>query len=149
MRHRRSAVSGLTATVIFLTACAHSNPSPLVLPGLDRGPLVVDVANLNWWDMEVVLEAEGARIRLGTAPSYGCARFRLSPWKLGGASWIRVTGIPIDTGREPFGSFMERGRLATRVVELTDRQTVHWTVGSDETTTELVVRHTTQRGRPC
>ena len=140
MSHRLSLLCSLAITAPTLGACA-SSPSPRGARfAPDVAPLVVEVDNLNWWDMEVELDAEGGQFRLGVAPSYGRVRFLVSSRRLGGASHFRLIGNPMDTGRVQFAMSTGQGMITTRVVELLDRRHVYWTVGSSETTTRLVVR---------
>ena len=59
MSHRLSLLCSLAITAPTLGACA-SSPSPRGARfAPDVAPLVVEVDNLNWWDMEVELDAEG------------------------------------------------------------------------------------------
>jgi len=123
-----------------LAACAGPSASYSGQPSPDTTRLVVDVDNLNWWDMEVELDAEGTQFRLGVAPSYGRVRFYVSASRLGGASYFRLIANPMDTGREPFTSVTGQGVFTTPVIELLGHRGVRWTVGTSETTTNLIVR---------
>lgn len=137
-----SALHSLTVilTGCALAGCASPSPSYSGIVSPDSIPLVVDVQNLNWWDMEVELDAEGTRFRLGVAPSYGRVRFHVSASRLGGASYFRLIANPMDTGREPFAGATGRGVVTTPTIDLFDRRSVYWTVGRSETTTNLIVR---------
>jgi hypothetical protein len=142
MLHNRSTLHGMAAilTAFTLGGCASASPSYSGSVSPESLPLVVDVQNLNWWDMEVELDAEGTRFRLGVAPSYGRVRFQVSASRLGGASYFRLIANPMDTGREAFSSVTGQGVAVTPVIELLDHRSVHWTVGASETTTNLIVR---------
>jgi len=140
MSRQLSLLCGLAITALPLVGCAPSLSPQGARFAADAAPLVVDVDNLNWWDMEVEIDAEGEQFRLGVAPSYGRVRFLVSSRRLGGASCFRLIGNPINTGRTPFAMSTGQGLIATRTVELLDRRNVRWTVGSSETTTQLVVK---------
>lgn len=128
------------ALASVFAACATPSPSYSGRVRLDSTRLVVDVENLNWWDTEIELDAEGTRFRLGVAPSYGRVRFYVTASRLGDASYFRVIALPMDTGREAFASATGRGVLTTPEIQLLGHRTVEWTVGRSATTTSLIVR---------
>ena len=140
MSRQLSLLCSLAIAAPALGACASSFSPRDARFAADTPPLVVEVQNLNWWDMEVELDAEGGQFRLGVAPSYGRVRFLVSSRRLGGASCFRLIGNPMDTGRTPFAMSTGQGVITTRVVELLDGRHAYWTVGSSETTPNLVVR---------
>lgn len=142
MLHRNSLLQRLAAVLATFTlaACAGPATSYSGHPSPDATQVVVDVENRNWWDMEVELDAEGTQFRLGVAPSYGRVRFHVSTSRLGGASYFRLIANPMDTGREAFSSVTGEGVAVTPAIELLDHRTVRWTVGTSETTTQLLVR---------
>jgi hypothetical protein len=127
-------------TTLAPVACAGTSASYSRTLSHDSNPLVIDVENRNWWDVEVELDAEGTQFRLGVAPSYGRVRFRVSASRLGGASYFRLIANPMDTRREAFTAITGRGAAVTPVIELLEHRSVSWTLGSSETTTNLVVR---------
>jgi hypothetical protein len=140
--HRISPLQALAAVLasLILAACAGPSVSYSWLASADSTPLVIDVENLNWWDMEVELDAEGTQFRLGVAPSYGRVRFHVSASRLGGASYFRIISNPMDTGRSAFSSVTGQGVFTTPEIELLHGRAVRWTVGTSETTTSLIVR---------
>ncbi len=142
MLHRISPLHSLAAILASFTfaACAGPAPSYSGQPSPDDTRLVVDVENLNWWDMEVEVDAEGTQFRLGVAPSYGRVRFHVSASRLGGAGYFRLIANPMDTGREAFSTVTGQGVFTTPEIELLDHRSVRWTVGTSETTTSLIVR---------
>jgi hypothetical protein len=141
MLSRLEPLRGATATLIALTLAGCAAQSPFSgRVALDSTPLVVDVENRNWWDMEVELDAEGTQFRLGVAPSYGRVQFRVSASRLGEAGYFRLVANPMDTGREAFSSVRGQGVFTTPVIEMLDHRQVRWTVGSSDATTSLIVR---------
>jgi hypothetical protein len=132
----------LAAILIAITLAACAGPSPSFSGRItpDSTPLVVDVENRDWWDMEVELDAEGSQFRLGVAPSCGRVRFRVSASKLGDAGYFRLVANPMDTGREAFSSVTGRGVHITPVIDMPGHRQVRWTVGSSDATTSLIVR---------
>ena len=140
MFHRHAAFFCLVLALPAFTGCAAAPPPHAGPISPHASALVVEVDNLNWWDMEVELDAEGTQYRLGIAPSYGRVRFRVSSSKLGGASYFRLVGNPMNTGSTAFAMFTELGLMTTPEIDLAGRRNVQWTVGSAESTTRLVVR---------
>lgn len=132
--------SAATLTAVVLAACAGPSASFSGRASSDSTLLVVDVENRNWWDMEVEVDAEGTRFRLGVAPSYGSVRFQVSATRLGSASYFRLIANPLDTGREAFANATGRGVIATPWIELLDHRDVRWTLGTSQSTTNVIVR---------
>jgi len=70
----------------------------------ERTALVVE--NNNWQDMTVYLLRDGMRHRLGSVPTLGRQRFRLTPAMISGAGTLRIVADPLGSNRawvsEPF-----------------------------------------------
>ena len=128
------------ALASVFASCATPSPSYSGRVRSESTPLVVEVENLNWWDTEIEVDAEGTRFRLGVAPSYGRARFYVGASRLGEASYFHLIAIPMDTGREAFAGVTGRGVLTTPEIQLLGHRSVEWTVGRSSTTTNLIVR---------
>jgi len=101
---------------------------------------VVEVENHRWWDVDVEVDAQGNRFRLGVARSYASVRFRVASSRLGGATHLRLIANPMDTGREAFTGVSGRGADFTPLIDLFDHRILSWTLGSSEATTTLIVR---------
>jgi hypothetical protein len=109
--HRALQISFFLLLPLLVCSCVRAGPGEVVWmePGL---PLVVE--NHAWQDVDVYLERDGARFRLGFVMSQDTEPLRIRPWMLGSAPKFQLTAEAVGS-RDRFesGTILARRDVVT------------------------------------
>jgi hypothetical protein len=110
--------AGVAAAFGFMAACAHKNdPNEAPVPVPD--PILVNVKNENFLDVNVAVVSSGVSRRLGTVSGNSSGKFTV-PWNVANGQPIAVTATPIGG----------RGIASTGTLSVNPGQVIEFRVAS-------------------